>query len=114
MYNPDIYQSTFHFDQSVINKGFDVFGCPTQALKCSEELNELSAIIIKQHIHPEQNLKPKMTEEIADVLITLEHLKNRHDIDQKSIQKVIERKQRKFDKYLNGILETRKESFNSS
>ena len=51
------------------------YGAHNQMLKCCEELSELEAVILK-HINKDTNNTDEVLDEMADVYIMLEQMKN--------------------------------------
>lgn len=90
-----------NINEGVIEKGIERFGGNKQMLKCVEEMSELSAIVIKQSIHPEKNLKLCIADELADVYITLHTLKMILDIPEWEIDHLIRSKQDRFNNHLD-------------
>ena len=49
-----------------------------EILKCVEELNELSTILIQQYNKPKKNFEKEIIEEIGDVYVWLNKLRNHY------------------------------------
>nr|DAL51847.1 MAG TPA_asm: nucleoside triphosphate pyrophosphohydrolase [Caudoviricetes sp.] len=85
---------TYNIDESVIAKSIKYYGKEIQSTVCMEECAELIQAIskAKRGKFDENN----MTEEIADVLICIEILKQIYNIPDYSIKNWIERKQKRI------------------
>jgi NTP pyrophosphatase (non-canonical NTP hydrolase) len=84
----------YNIDESIIAKSIKHYGAEIQGTVCMEECAELIQAIskAKRGKFDENN----MTEEIADVLICIEILKQIYNIPDYSIKNWIERKQKRI------------------
>ena len=82
---------TYNIDESVIARSIDHYGEEIQATVCMEECAELIQAISKEKRGKID--RDNMTEEIADVLICIEMLKQMYMISEDKINKWIEKKQ---------------------
>lgn len=84
----------YNIDESIITKSIKHYGVEIQGTVCMEEYAELIQAIskAKRGKFDENN----MTEEIADVLICIEILKQIYNIPDYSIKNWIERKQKRI------------------
>nr|UVM91025.1 MAG: MazG-like family [Bacteriophage sp.] len=84
----------YNIDESIIAKSIRHYGAEIQGTVCMEECAELIQAIskAKRGKFDENN----MTEEIADVLICIEILKQIYNIPDYSIKNWIERKQKRI------------------
>lgn len=84
----------YNIDESIIAKSIKHYGAEIQGTVCMEECAELIQAIskAKRGKFDENN----MTEEIADVLICIEMLKQIYNIPDYSIKNWIERKQKRI------------------
>lgn len=82
---------TYNIDESVITRSIDHYGEEIQATVCMEECAELIQAISKEKRGKID--RDNMTEEIADVLICIEMLKQMYMISEDKINKWIEKKQ---------------------
>lgn len=84
----------YNIDESIITKSIKHYGVEIQGTVCMEECAELIQAIskAKRGKFDENN----MTEEIADVLICIEILKQIYNIPDYSIKNWIERKQKRI------------------
>ena len=84
----------YNIDESIITKSIKHYGVEIQGTVCMEECAELiQAISIAKRGKFDEN---NMTEEIADVLICIEILKQIYNIPDYSIKNWIERKQKRI------------------
>lgn len=72
----------------IIRRGIDHFGEDAQALKCAEEMNELGAVVIKDFIRRDLDLREKIIEELADVEVTLRTLKLIYQISDEEVNSI--------------------------
>lgn len=84
---------TYNIDESVIARSVDHYGEEIKATVCMKECAELIQAISKEKRGKID--RDNMTEEIADVLICIEMLKQMHMISEDKINKWIEKKQAK-------------------
>lgn len=82
---------TYNIDESVIARSVDHYGEGIQATVCMEECAELIQAISKAKRG--KTNRDNMIEEIADVLICIEMLKQMYMISNEKINKWIEKKQ---------------------
>ena len=82
---------TNDIDESVIARSVDHYGAEIQATVCMEECAELIQAISKEKRGKID--RDNMTEEIADVLICIEMLKQMYMISEDKINQWIEKKQ---------------------
>ena len=85
---------THDIDESVIARSVDHYGAEIQATVCMKECAELIQAISKEKRGKID--RDNMTEEIADVLICIEMLKQIYNIPDYSIGNWIERKQKRM------------------
>ncbi len=82
---------TYNIDENVVARSVDHYGEEIQATVCMEECAELIQAISKEKRG--KIGRDNMTEEIADVLICIEMLKQMYMISEDKINKWIEKKQ---------------------
>lgn len=88
-------------DARVNDETMDRYGIERQSLVAMEELSELQKAISKLVRNPEEKTKPlefkglraNLIEEMADVLICMDQLKEFYGIDHSDIQSIIDSKQ---------------------
>jgi len=85
-----------YIDKEIVAQGIRKFTGTIQALKAVEEMSELSAILVKQTIHSERDLTDKIAEELADVYITLEAIKDHYKIADDRLSLLVYYKQKRF------------------
>ncbi len=103
----------FHFlmheiDARINNETMDRYGIERQSLVAMEELAELQKAISKLVRNPEERTKPlefkglrhNLIEEMADVIICMDQLKEYYNINHAEIQSVIASKQARQAKRL--------------
>lgn len=78
-------------DEDVIAKSIETYGTEKQSIVCMEECAELIQCISKE-LRGKSN-PDHLTEEIADVLICIEMLKQMYHVDLSKIQTWIDKKQ---------------------
>lgn len=96
----------FHFlmhelDARINNETMDRYGIERQSLVAMEELSELQKAISKLVRNPEEKTKPlefkglrhNLIEEMADVIICMDQLKEFYQIERPEIQELIQAKQ---------------------
>lgn len=96
----------FHFlmyeiDTRINNETMDRYGIEKQSLVAMEELSELQKAISKLVRNPEEKTKPlefkglrhNLIEEMADVIICMDQLKEFYQIERPEIQELIQAKQ---------------------
>lgn len=96
----------FHFlmhelDARINNETMDRYGIERQSLVAMEELSELQKAISKLVRNPEEKTKPlefkglrnNLIEEMADVIICMDQLKEYYKIKASDIQTIIDSKQ---------------------
>lgn len=81
----------YNIDESVISKSIKYYGAEIQSTVCMEECAELIQAISK--VKRGKINRDNMIEEIADVLICIEMLKQMYMISDEKINKWIEKKQ---------------------
>lgn len=90
---------TYNIDEIVIAKSVDHYGEEIQATVCMEECAELiqaiSKMIRRNGEIPEKD-RDHLVEEIADVLICIEMLKQIYSIPNLNIEEWIDRKQKRM------------------
>ena len=90
---------TYNIDESVIARSVDHYGEEIQATVCMEECAELIQAI-SQMIRRNDELSEEdydhLEEEVADVLICIETLKQIYSIPDLNIEEWIERKQKRM------------------
>lgn len=90
---------TYNIDESVIARSVDHYGAEIQAAVCMEECAELIQAISKM-IRRNGEISEKdhdhLEEEVADVLICIEMLKQIYSISYLNIEEWIERKQKRM------------------
>lgn len=77
-------QAKMNNTDQVLNKALAFYGRREQEIKVCEELGELQQEVFKSL--KGTPCKANLTEEIADVLITIEYLKKIHDIKDEDIE----------------------------
>lgn len=95
-------------DAGINNETMDRYGIERQSLVAMEELAELQKAISKLVRNPEERTKPlefkglrhNLIEEMADVLICMDQLKEYYNINHAEIQSVIASKQARQAKRL--------------
>ncbi len=103
----------FHFlmheiDARINNETMDRYGIERQSLVAMEELSELQKSISKLVRNPEEKTKPlefkglrhNLIEEMADVIICMDQLKEYYNINHAEIQIIIDSKQARQRKRL--------------
>lgn len=84
---------TYSIDENVIAKSIEVYGVENQSTVCMEECAELIQAVSKaKRGKLDEN---NMTEEIADILICVEMLKQLYNISDEYISKWISYKQKR-------------------
>lgn len=90
---------TYNIDEKVITRSVDHYGAEIQATVCMEECAELIQAVSKM-IRRNDELSEKdhdhLEEEVADVLICVETLKQIYSIPDLNIEEWIERKQKRM------------------
>lgn len=90
---------TYNIDENVVARSIDYYGKEIQAIVCMEECAELIQAISKM-IRRNDELSEKdhdhLEEEVADVLICVETLKQIYSIPDLNIEEWIERKQKRM------------------
>lgn len=89
------------FDKQIIEETLDRYGIERQSLVAMEELSELQKAISKLVRNPEEKTKPlefkglrhNLIEEMADVIICMDQLKEYYNITHAEIQINIDSKQ---------------------
>ena len=81
-------------DQNIIHKSIKHYGKTTQIVTSMEEMAELQQALSKS-IRGKTN-KDNIIEEVADVMICLDVIKNIFDINQKDIQEYVDKKQKRI------------------
>lgn len=77
-------QTKMNNTDQVLNKALDFYGRREQEIKVCEELGELQQAVFKSLKGTPS--KSNLTEEIADVLITVEYIKKIHNIKDEDIE----------------------------
>lgn len=90
-------------DSDSITKSIEIWGITRQSHICAEELAELIQAVMKM-LRSKQD-KDNLIEEIADVYIILEILKEMHSIPNAEIQCVIDYKQRRTAEKMSKAME---------
>lgn len=88
-------------DARINNETMDRYGIERQSLVAMEELSELQKAISKLVRNPEEKTKPlefkglrhNLIEEMADVIICMDQLKEFYQIERPEIQELIQAKQ---------------------
>lgn len=65
-------------------------------IKCTEELSELSALLIHQVFNPDKKLDKRITEEVADVLYWVWTIAEER-LDEKEIKKHLEKRRKQYE-----------------
>lgn len=90
---------TYNIDENVVARSVDHYGTEIQAIVCMEECAELIQAISKM-IRRNGEISEKdhdhLEEEVADVLICIEMLKQIYSIPYLNIEEWIERKQKRM------------------
>lgn len=92
--------------REVLKKARDTYGDTTQILVSVEELNELSCVCAKfpRYEDPDRarkELHNKAVDEVADVLIVLDHIINIFDLTPIDIGERVEAKVARMERWLN-------------
>lgn len=95
-------------DARINNETVDRYGIERQSLVAMEELTELQKAISKLVRNPEEKTKPlefkglrnNLIEEMADVIICMDQLKEFYQIERPEIQELIQAKQERQAKRL--------------
>ena len=92
--------------REVLKKARDIYGDTTQILISVEELNELSCVCAKFPRYEDPNrarkeLHSKAVDEVADVLIVLDHIINIFDLTPVDIGERVEAKVARMERWLN-------------
>ncbi len=92
--------------REVLKKARDTYGDTTQILISVEELNELSCVCAKfpRYEDPDRarrELRNKAVDEVADVLIVLDHIINIFDLTPGDIGERVEAKVARMKRWLN-------------
>ena len=95
-------------DARINNETMDRYGIERQSLVAMEELSELQKAISKLVRNPEEKTKPlefkglrhNLIEEMADVIICMDQLKEYYQIERHEIQELIQAKQERQAKRL--------------
>lgn len=92
--------------REVLKKARDTYGDTTQILVSVEELNELSCVCAKfpRYEDPDRarrELHSKAVDEVADVLIVLDHIINIFDLTPMDIGERVEAKVARMKRWLN-------------
>ncbi len=95
------------FNKKIIDETMDRYGIERQSLVAMEELSELQKAISKLVRNPEktkplmfEGLRNNLIEEMADVIICMDQLKEFYGVDHCEIQRVIDSKQKRQAKRL--------------
>lgn len=83
----------YRIDESTIAKSIKHYGAEIQSTVCMEECSELIQAISK--MKRSENDKENLTEEIADVLICIETLKQLYSVENSDINNRIRQKQQR-------------------
>lgn len=92
--------------REVLKKARDTYGDTTQILVSVEELNELSCVCAKfpRYEDPDRarkELHSKAVDEVADVLIVIDHIINIFDLTPVDIGERVEAKVARMERWLN-------------
>ena len=92
--------------RGVLKKARDTYGDTTQILVSVEELNELSCVCAKfpryeDPARARKELHNKAVDEVADVLIVLDHIINIFDLTPVDIGERVEAKVARMERWLN-------------
>ena len=92
--------------RDILKKARDTYGDTTQILVSVEELNELSCVCAKfpRYEDPDRarkELHSKAVDEVADVLIVLDHIINIFDLTPVDIGERVEAKVARMERWLN-------------
>lgn len=90
----------------VLEKAREVYGDNAQILVAIEELLELACVLAKFPRYDDKNearagLKDKAVDEIADVVIILDHVQKIFDVDDRLIAERIQKKVSRLDRWLS-------------
>ncbi|MDR2535222.1 MAG: hypothetical protein LBD29_04215 [Treponema sp.] len=77
--------------RSALREAFDTWGKDSQVMMALEEMAELSKELLK-NINRKKNNKKNITEELADVYVTLESLKIIYNISDIELCEIIDKK----------------------
>jgi NTP pyrophosphatase (non-canonical NTP hydrolase) len=83
----------YRIDESTIAKSIKHYGAEIQSTVCMEECSELIQAISK--MKRSENDKENLTEEIADVLVCIETLKQLYSVENSAINNWIRQKQQR-------------------
>lgn len=100
--------------REILKQAQDKFGYATQITVVTEELCELAAILSKYPRYPNHELasekiRSKVVEEVADVVICLEHVSMIFNISPEELHKVKQAKLGRLERWLeadNGMYQT--------
>lgn len=90
---------------NILKKARDTYGNKNQILVCIEELNELACVLAKypryeSEMEAKEKLKDAVLDEVADVLIILEHVQKILELEDEEIGNRIEMKVERLNRWL--------------
>ena len=93
------------YTQGVLKDARDTYGNKNQILVCMEELNELACVLAKYPRYEDEStaileLYDKTIDEVADVMIILDHVKNIFTISDEALDARISRKVSRLARWL--------------
>lgn len=98
---------TYNIDESTINKSINHYGAEIQSTVCMEECAELIQAVskmIRKNDELSEDDYDHLAEEIADVLICIEILKQIYDVSDHFIEDWVERKQKRMINRMEGTI----------
>lgn len=95
-----------HEMTKLLNKAQDTYGYANQVTVATEELCELAQVLCKYPRYPDhdtasEKLRPKIVEEVADVVICLQHLYLIFNITAEEINPMIDSKLARLARWLD-------------
>lgn len=90
----------------LLKKARDTYGNKNQILVCMEELNELACVLAKyprytQEVDAVRELHDKVLDEVADVTVILEHVKEILNITEDELDERISKKLSRLERWLD-------------
>ena len=95
----------YPYEKAVLSKARETYGNKNQILVCMEELNELACVLAKYPRYDDENkatqeLHAKILDEVADVIIILDHVQNIADLTDTEIRQRISSKVDRLGRWL--------------
>lgn len=96
----------YPYEKEVLKKAREIYGSKNQILVCMEELNELACVLAKYPRYEEESvatkeLHDKALDEVADVLIILDHVQNIFGLTDTEIRSRISHKIDRLSRWLS-------------